>query len=87
MMFYLKVMMMSRGEKQKELRALLDAVTDTYEDFTHGVLSAVYGDSNKYDTMINFIKERPDATSSDVIEFMNTAIFKLVPVQSEDDNE
>ncbi len=58
-------------ELMKELTDLLNQVSDTYEDFVAGVRCSVKGDEEDIQSVIDFIKEDPTRTSSDIIEYLD----------------
>lgn len=55
----------------KELKMLLANVSDSYYDFVEGVV--LYAKKSNQHTLLvtNYIKQNPDATSSDIIEFIS----------------
>lgn len=54
-----------------ELRELLDKVGDRYTAFVHGVCASLsHEDPECMQDMIAFIKANPNATSSDIIEYL-----------------
>ena len=58
------------------LRKLLENVSDSYIDFVHGCL-ALAKKYNAYDYIIKYIENNPDATTSDITEYLSdTYIFK-----------
>ncbi|MCD8082323.1 MAG: hypothetical protein LUE86_02060 [Clostridiales bacterium] len=54
-----------------ELEELLRDVSDTYDDFVAGVKSSVRDDEEALQKIIQFIKENPKKTSSDIIEYLD----------------
>ncbi len=54
----------------KELRELLDNVSDSYYDFIVGICAAVKSREDGAQLMIDYIKAHPEATSSDIIEVL-----------------
>lgn len=54
-----------------ELKSLLKNVLGTYGCFVHGVCASLsHEDPECTQDMIDFIKSNPEATSSDVIEYL-----------------
>lgn len=54
----------------EELIQLLERVPDTYEDFVLGVKRCLRDDEESLHKMIQFIKENPEKTSSDICEYL-----------------
>lgn len=54
-----------------ELKTLLEAVSDTYDDFVGGVLCAVKHNKEELQNVIDFIKNNPEKDSSDIIEYLD----------------
>lgn len=54
-----------------ELKKLLENVSDTYDDFVGCVLCAVKHDDEDIQKVKDFIKENPERTSSDIIEYLD----------------
>lgn len=55
----------------EELKRMLEGVCDTYTDFVTGVLVSTKGNEEKQKKMIEFIKTHPNATSSEIIEYLD----------------
>lgn len=70
-------------DKKSELKALLENVPGSYIDFVHGGLLCAE-EHNAYDKLIKFIKENPDATSSDVIYFETVELDGIKPLTDEE---
>lgn len=66
----------------KELMDLLNQVPDTYDDFVAGVRCEVKGDEESIRDVINFIKEDPTRTSSDILEYLDE-LFEYVNEEDE----
>lgn len=49
-----------------ELRQLLLRVSDCYSDFVYGVMAEARDYPDRLDDLIHFIKENPQATTSDI---------------------
>lgn len=69
-------------ELMKELTELLNQVPDTYDDFIAGVRCEVKGDEESIQDVINFIKEDPTRTSSDILEYLDE-LFEYVIEEDE----
>lgn len=54
-----------------ELMEALKSVSDCYDDFLDGVISAVDGDEEMADKIIEFIENGGMVTTSDVIEYLD----------------
>ncbi len=55
----------------KELESLLNNVSDTYEDFITGIMQYARKKQSRLDAVLGFIKEHPNATSSDIVYFVS----------------
>lgn len=67
-----------------ELRKLLENVSDSYEDFVDCMCS-IAKDYDEVDILIDYIKENPEADSSDIIHFMTSG--KSVEDDEDEDDE
>lgn len=54
-----------------ELKELLENVSGSYKDFVDGVLLSLENLDEERQMMIDYIKDNPDKTSSDIIEFLD----------------
>lgn len=60
----------------KELIQRLSAIPDTYDDFLLGVINYAKKDPSHIEILNDFMRNNPDATSSDVVYFIiNQADF------------
>lgn len=55
----------------EELKALLNNISDSYYDFVSAMIHYAKKKKTREDALLGFIKSNPDATSSDVIEFVS----------------
>ncbi len=62
-----------------ELRNLLENVSDSYSDFVVGVLR-VAKKYNSTDIIAEYILKNPNATTSEMIEFITINIMKIKPI-------
>lgn len=62
-----------------ELKQLLLQVSDSYSDFVHGVMLDARDYPDRLDDIIQFIKDNPDATSSDIGLWTMTEIDGIDP--------
>ena len=56
----------------KELEKLLNNVSDTYEDFVIAILHYAKKKNSRLDAVLTYMKENPNATSSDIVYFIST---------------
>lgn len=54
----------------KELKSLLEGVSDSYGDFVSGSLASVKGNEERQKKLIQYIKDNPDAKTDDVIDYI-----------------
>ena len=55
-----------------ELKELTENVSDTYDDFVYGINCTMKKqDEEDIQSVIDFIKENPERTSSDIIEYLD----------------
>ena len=52
-----------------ELKVLLSNVSDAYYDFIYGMLKYVDGDASRCAILSDYIRNHPEAESSDIIKF------------------
>lgn len=52
-----------------ELKQLLLQVSDSYSDFVYGVMAEARDYLSRRDDIIQFIKEHPEATTSDILKW------------------
>lgn len=57
-----------------ELKQLLLQVSDSYSDFVHGVMAEARDYPDRRDDIIRFIKEHPEATTSDILKWTSEEI-------------
>lgn len=62
-----------------ELKELLTKVSDSYSDFVAGVMGEARDCPEKLDELKAFIKEHPEATTSDIGKWTMIHIQKLDP--------
>ena len=55
----------------EELKSLLNSIEDTYEDFVSGILHYAGKSSERTGAVLSFLKNHPEATSSDVVKFVS----------------
>lgn len=55
----------------EELTVLLNNIEDTYYDFVTAILNYAGQKQSRLNTVLNYIKNNPDALSSDIIEFVS----------------
>lgn len=53
----------------EELEILLKDISDSYSDFVVGVMAEARSSPEKLDELISFIKNNPEATTSDIGEW------------------
>ena len=63
----------------EELRQLLLQVSDSYSDFVHGVMLDARDNPDRLDDIIQFIKDNPEATTSDIIGWTMVEIDGIDP--------
>ena len=54
----------------EEMRGLLRAVPDSYDDFVSGMLDFHWDDPVQRAALYHFVTEHPDAHTDDVMEYM-----------------
>ena len=65
-----------------ELKELTENVSDTYDDFVYGINCTMKKqDEEDIQSVIDFIKENPERTSSDIIEYLEYKIRALLSVR------
>lgn len=69
--------------KKQELERLVRGIPDTYKDFIRGTMQDAE-DYNAYDKLINFIKNTPNVTSSDVVKFITENLYGIRPFTDEE---
>lgn len=62
-------------DEMSELKDLLEKTSDSYEDYVIGILCQARHNEKIEKEIVNFLKENPDATSSQVLEFSNDFLF------------
>ena len=77
----LMIMNLKKGKKidMEELKKLLENVSDTYSDFVRGVMGEARDCPEKLDELKEYIKENPDATSSDIGKWTGINMLGLDP--------
>ncbi|MBQ9278292.1 MAG: hypothetical protein IJ224_06620 [Lachnospiraceae bacterium] len=55
----------------KELELFLNNVSDTYYDFVTGILHYAQKKQSRLDAVLRYIKDNPNATSSDIVYFVS----------------
>lgn len=68
----------------EELKYLLDKVSDSYTDFVVGIIGDIRDNPEKLDELKNFIKNNPEATSSDIIKWTMDNVSDLPRCNSSD---
>lgn len=63
----------------EELRQLLLQVSDSYSDFVLGVMLDARENPDRLDDIIKFIKDNPEATTSDIIGWTMVEIDGIDP--------
>lgn len=63
-----------------ELKKLLENVSDTYYDFVEGALIEAKKDESYAEKLINYLKNNPDATTSEIIKYETEEIFGIKPI-------
>lgn len=77
----------------EELRQLLLQVSDSYSDFVRGVMLDARDNPDRLDDIIQFIKDNPEATTSDIIGWTMVEIDGIDPdnppplILTDDDEE
>lgn len=67
-------------DKYNKLKECLENVSDTYTDFIIGGLREAKHDPEYADKIIKFIRDHPDAKTSDIIRYETEEIFGIKPV-------
>lgn len=62
-----------------ELKELLLQVSDCYSDFVYGVMADVRDNPDRLNDIIQFIKDNPEATTSDIIGWTMVEIDGIDP--------
>ncbi len=55
----------------EELTRLLEKVPDKYDDFVRGMRMILKNDEENRNKVIQFIKDKPDCKSDDLIEYLD----------------
>ena len=63
-----------------ELKKLLENVSDTYYDFVKGALIEAKKDESYAEKLIDYLKNNPDATTSEIIKYETEEIFGIKPI-------
>ena len=77
----------------EELRQLLTQVSDSYSDFVCGVLLDIRDNPNRLDDIKQFLRDNPEATSSDIVRWTCVEIDGIDPdnppplILTDDDEE
>lgn len=58
----------------EDFKTILKNVSDSYADFVGYMLFTVQGDDELRDDIVSFIKNNPDATSSDILKYLNEIV-------------
>jgi len=69
-----------------ELRKLLENVSDSYKDFVDGLCSLAK-EYDEIDILIDYIKENPEANSSEIIHFMMSGGIKEIEYEEDEDEK
>ena len=56
----------------KELTELLNGIEDTYFDFVSAMLHYAEKNDSRLNILLGFLKDHPDAKSSDVVKFVSS---------------
>lgn len=59
-------------EDMRELKAVLESVSDQYYDFVHGFMDYLSDDEELRNKVIDFIKNNPSAKTDDIIDYYDT---------------
>lgn len=54
-----------------ELRKILENVSDSYDGFVMGMVTYALYSETRYERLVNYITEHPEATSSDIIYYVS----------------
>lgn len=75
------IMNLKKGKKidMEELKKLLENVSDSYPGFVRGVMGEARDCPEKLDKLKEYIKENPDASSSDIGEWTGINMLGLDP--------
>lgn len=82
-----------RGNNMEELRQLLLKVSDSYSDFVRGVMLDARNNPDKIDELVKYIKDNPEADSSDIVKWTMEEIDGIDPdnpprlILTDDDEE
>ncbi len=72
----------------KNLREVLEKVTNSYEDFVNSVIDYVKrGEDKSAEDILDFIKNTENVTASDVLEFIYQDSIPIDIMDDEDDDE
>ena len=77
----------------EELRQLLLKVSDSYSDFVRGVMLDARNNPDKIDELVKYIKDNPEAASSDIVKWTMEEIDGIDPdnpprlILTDDDEE
>ena len=63
----------------EELKQLLLQVPHSYSDFVRGVLLDIRDNPDRLDDIVRFIKDNPEATSSDIVRWTMVEIDHINP--------
>ena len=63
-----------------EVKKLLENVSDTYYDFVEGALIEAEKDESYAEKLIDYLKNNPDATTSEIIKYETEEIFGIKPI-------
>ena len=56
----------------EDLKIALSEISDTYEDFETGVINLVKDRPDDAQKVLEYIREDPDCTTSDVLDYLET---------------
>ena len=72
--------MKSKDKKLSDFKKLLENVSDSYEDFVSGGIREAEDSDDFIEKVTNYIKEKPTATTSDIIKYETEEIFGIKPL-------
>ncbi len=67
-------------DKFEEFKALLEGVSDSYDGFVEGGLIEAKDNDEYIEKITKFIKDNPEANTSDIIQFETEEIFGIKPI-------
>lgn len=68
-------------KENEKLKALLENVSDSYEDFVIGGLRCAKKHKGATSKLIKFIEDNPTATTSDIIQYETEEILGIKPIE------